>query len=321
MAFDFPNAPAAGDEFDSGDAIYVFNAGAWDLKSAGTADMVLKAGDTMTGPLRVQTDPTTNYAILSGGGSAAQGALLEFYNVDATRKAFLGWGISTELILSLESAASLNVKGGNIYMQDGNGIHWGSNSAVTSVNDFSKGICLYGYGGTSEFGFCITGGTLNISVEQAANKIDMNIGGAWRFRVNTNGPSTPLKYQCTDTRDGWNGYFIGDNWHGMAFNGSNRLQFIEFHSNWEWVHRTTGTTGGTVKMSLLGSNLWVAGDVAGASWTYTAVLSRLEADPDLKRFIRGEGDSRGGDMGEMLMYALSEIKALKAEVAALKKRK
>lgn len=58
---------------------------------------------------------------------------------------------------------------GPIVMGDLAGIHWGNTSAQTVVTDFSEGICLYGYGGTSQFGFTITSGTLNYVVQNAGN--------------------------------------------------------------------------------------------------------------------------------------------------------
>jgi hypothetical protein len=57
-ALDFPNSPTVGQVFNSGGAIWT-----WDgVKWAGTATspaFVLKAGDTMTGPLALPANPTT----------------------------------------------------------------------------------------------------------------------------------------------------------------------------------------------------------------------------------------------------------------------
>jgi hypothetical protein len=53
MAFDFPLTPTVGDEYTLNGVSYVWTGETWDVKSTTTAmtDYVLKAGDTMTGPL------------------------------------------------------------------------------------------------------------------------------------------------------------------------------------------------------------------------------------------------------------------------------
>jgi len=63
VAFDFPSNPAVNDVYNSGTATYTWNGYAWmvssDASGGGTpADYVLKAGDTMTGPLVLPGDPT-----------------------------------------------------------------------------------------------------------------------------------------------------------------------------------------------------------------------------------------------------------------------
>jgi hypothetical protein len=78
---------------------------------------------------------------------------------------------------------------GPLVMGDGAGIHWGSLSSVTDPLDFSEGICLYGYGGASQFGFTITGGTLNYVVQSSGNHHVFRCGAAEQFRVG-NGSTT-----------------------------------------------------------------------------------------------------------------------------------
>jgi Chaperone of endosialidase len=52
--FDFPATPVTGDEYTSGGITYVFTGTVWDIASGGSmTDYVLKAGDTMTGPLNM----------------------------------------------------------------------------------------------------------------------------------------------------------------------------------------------------------------------------------------------------------------------------
>src|SRR5262245_26257692 len=61
MAFDFPNSPAIGDEFQR----WRWNGQRWKLKSSMPDDFVLKAGDTMTGALTVRRSAATqNPAII-----------------------------------------------------------------------------------------------------------------------------------------------------------------------------------------------------------------------------------------------------------------
>jgi hypothetical protein len=184
MAFDFPAAPATGDKYQdpTSGTEYVWTGSTWDLSSGGDlSDYVLKEGDVMTGPLTVQADPAKGGIALRLPNGAEPGHIA-WLNGDGTRKGYMGAG-TTGLDLVLDGAASLNVRSGNIYMQDAGGIHWGSNSAGSSVTDFSKGICLYGYGGTSQFGFNITSGTLNYVVQNTGNKHDFYCGTTMAFRV------------------------------------------------------------------------------------------------------------------------------------------
>lgn len=56
--FDFPSSPTPGQEFTSASVTYVWNGQGWALKSS-AGDFVLKAGDTMTGPLVLVGDPAS----------------------------------------------------------------------------------------------------------------------------------------------------------------------------------------------------------------------------------------------------------------------
>jgi hypothetical protein len=119
MAFDFPDSPTAGQEFDSGDAIYVYQNGAWDLKSAGAQDFVLKAGDTMTGALFVAAAAGQGAVKLVPGGSTTNGGYVEWTNPDGTRKAYLGYRDPTTLELELASATACVVKNGEFQISGG----------------------------------------------------------------------------------------------------------------------------------------------------------------------------------------------------------
>ena len=179
MAFDFPDNPAVGDEFTGGGATYTFTAqGVWDLgSSAVSTDYVLKAGDTVTGLLTftdargvrvvgLQT-PTPVGTIELMAGAAAQKGAVGLFAPDGLRHALIGWGSATEVELRCENGARWKMSG-QLYMANA-GIQWGNNTAVADKFDLSKGICLYGGGSTSQFGFSITSGTLNYVVQTTQN--------------------------------------------------------------------------------------------------------------------------------------------------------
>jgi len=61
MAFDFPNTPVVDQVYTQNGVSYVWNGYGWVTGSGGSAgagDYVLKAGDTMSGPLTLPGDPT-----------------------------------------------------------------------------------------------------------------------------------------------------------------------------------------------------------------------------------------------------------------------
>jgi len=61
MAFDFPSGPAIDQVYTLNGVSYVWNGYGWQTGSGGAAapaDYVLKAGDTMSGPLTLPGDPT-----------------------------------------------------------------------------------------------------------------------------------------------------------------------------------------------------------------------------------------------------------------------
>jgi hypothetical protein len=291
-------------------------------------DFVLKTGDSMSGQLNLALQPTP----LSFGGkvwanvySPGNESYIEFWTNNGGYSD--NWSLKTTAanppginVNGNTSTASLNVRSGAVSMGEGAGIHWASTSAVATATDFSEGICLYGFGGTSRFGFTITSGTLNYVVENAANKHNFTVGTENKLNIRADGLFQPT------VADNKNGYFIGDRYHGMYFHSGNKLVFTEYHDHFNWRRQTTGTTGlgGDQRMTLIGGNLDAAGTVSTR-----AVIDRslLEEHPDLAPFAAGEdpADSeipqRGVNLGKLLMHALAEIKALKAEVAALKGKK
>ena len=132
---------------------------------------------------------------------------------------------------------------------------------VTDKYNFSEGICLYGYGGPSQFGFTITSGTLNYCVQNEGNFHQFWVGSKNALTIEDMEVRPLNKVIGRTTTDGLNGYFIGDQWHGLCFNGSNTTQLVEYHGNFEFVKRSTGTTGGTVLMRFQDSGgLYIKGN-------------------------------------------------------------
>jgi hypothetical protein len=128
--FDFPTAPIVGAEYTSAGVTYVFTGLTWDIKGGDLSDYVLKAGDAMTGPLTVGSANAGWSYVRLATGNATQGGLVEWYNQDATRKAYIGWGDPTNINFELESAVNLNINNGDVRM--GNGNIW-LNNANSSI--------------------------------------------------------------------------------------------------------------------------------------------------------------------------------------------
>ena len=116
MAFDFPDSPAVNDEYVSGGATYFWTGLVWDLQTAGTiADKVDKAGDTMTGPLEIQS-ATTNGKMSLLPGDATNNGRIDWHNPDGTRKAYIGYSGATTLQINLDGATRLDIKGGSAFV-------------------------------------------------------------------------------------------------------------------------------------------------------------------------------------------------------------
>src|SRR6187551_2994850 len=111
MAFDFPDAPAVGDEFVSGGATYHWTGTVWDLGGMNTPDdFVEKTGDTMTGKLTIDTPGSAGSSLdirselgvrtisLNPSGTPHSG-LIEFWDPAKpdTRKAYIGYGGGTDV--------------------------------------------------------------------------------------------------------------------------------------------------------------------------------------------------------------------------------
>jgi hypothetical protein len=339
MAFDFPDAPAVGDEFVSGGATYTWTGAVWDLgSSAVPTDYVLKSGDTMTGDLNVVapakviaqgTPPDTcGFSLLEGGSSARTGIVGFFASKAAAgdpdvRLARLGWGTATDIEFAFENGnTGLRMIGG--------GIRWGNDTAVTNPLDMTKGICLYGWGTTSKFGFSITSGTLNLSVENAVNLIAFNVGAEQVMNVKSDGVRIPggnLSVTGTISATGTISSGVAQGATGLLLSDGVKIDFssgcqirkvygsnqFQFHTNASQVFAFhISNTGDVFIIDTVGS--------AGNSYSATAPEAlALGAELGVaRRKPETEGASEGVDLVKMMAALLAKVNRLEVEIAALK---
>jgi hypothetical protein len=318
MPFEFPTAPALNDEYTAGGITYAWDGLVWAIKGGGDPqDYVLKAGDTMTGALLTTgVKAIGNGAVgqlwLSAGDTNRTGNL-EWRMQDGARQAYMGWAQKSNWInfKAEDSCLGLYMDGGaDIYMGDNSGLHWGSTSAKTDVNDFSEGICLYGYGGTSQFGFNITSGTLNASIQNAANKFDVNIGGLNKLSIqgttsylNTNFTMTGLLTVNTGIALS-SAYLSCPEGSKIQFNSASMFISSTANKNIRYDVGDTAEHG-----------MWVNG--TKEFWVSSAGHGLRMPDS----FATGLGvprdDDGGVNMRETLIAMLAKIKALEAKLDAL----
>jgi len=190
MAFDFPSAPAVGDEFAAGGATYQWTGDTWDLGSAAVStDYVLKAGDTMTGDLNIVapgkliaqgTDPATMGSTRIAGGGASQMGLVEWFKPDGLRGAYMGWGSATRIQLQLENGiTAFDVNGG---------INFGT-VAVSDQNNCSRHLKLWHNTADDNkgFGLNITSGRMNFTVDSTSNMHCFMCGDTQAYMIDTAG--------------------------------------------------------------------------------------------------------------------------------------
>ena len=332
MAFDFPDAPAVNDEYVSGGATYFWTGTTWDLQTGGTiADKVDRAGDTMTGALTVQASPTNGGVALRLPNGAEPGHIA-WLNGDGTRKAWLGAGGATALTLNLDGATSLEFLGGNLYMAGAGGIHWGNNSAKTSVTDFSSGICLYGYGSTSQFGFSITSGTLNYVVQNTGNKHDFHCGTTKAFSVSNGAIENwvPVNFRGASYAYGTITSTVAKDVVAFKLNDGARIDFSsgciirKVHGSNQFQHHTNAGQVYVFHISGFG-DAFVIDTVGSTGNSYSATAPEaLALGAELgvaRRKPETETTLEGVDVVKMMAAMLVKIKKLEAEVTTLKARK
>ena len=334
MAFDFPSAPATGDEYASGGITYVWTGNCWDIKGSGDlSDYVLRAGDTMTGGLLAPSvkaigDGTVGQLWLSPGDTTRCGNL-EWRMVDGARQAYMGWGTKSNWInfKTEDSCKGLYMDGGaDLYMGDNSGIHWGNTSAQTDVNNFSEGICLYGYGSTSQFGFNVTSGTLNASVQNAANKFDVNVGGATQLRVQQGTSHMYSNFQCAGTitsgvAQGIVALQMND---GAIIDFSSGCRIRKTHGNNQFQHHTNAGQVFAFHIQNFG-DAWVIDTVGATGNSFSATAPEaLALGAELgvaRRKPETETTLEGVDVVKMIAALLLKVKTMEAEIVSLKARK
>jgi len=190
MAFDFPDAPAVGDEYSSGGATYTYTAdGVWDLGSAAVStDYVLKAGDVMTGNLQahgghIAIGPASGLETLrlGSGGGADHAGIIEFYAPDGTtRRGFFGYGTANQL--------NLNFENGVLGLKLNAGISFGS-VAVSDPNDCRKHLKLWENTADAAkgFGINITSGRQNYTVDSTSNSHCFMCGDTQAYTIDNVG--------------------------------------------------------------------------------------------------------------------------------------
>jgi len=326
MAFDFPDSPAVGDEYVSGGATYHWTGTVWDLGGMNTPDdFVEKAGDTMTGRLNIDFSGSDSLAIRSAAGiktlslnasATPHAGIIEFWNPanGTTRQGYIGYGSLTGAVA--DNYININPEGGKVHingnglaMQENAGIHWGSTSAKSSHTDLSEGICLYGWGGTSKFGFNITSGTLGYCVENVGNRHCFTVGNVERFIINKDGAYNVSGHFRTGEVDG-----LGIRMYGAAYiykKIGTGMVMRRSSNNVQWQTEMNDGSGTT--------------PVATASMTtfkdMGLALPDLKDDAELKPFARCDEGIDGFDVAKLVGLMLTKIRSLEKEVATLKARK
>ena len=327
MAFDFPENPAVGDEYVSGGATYTWTGTVWDLGGMNApADFVEKTGDTMTGPLNIDTAGSAGASLrirselgvqtisLNPSGTPHSG-LIEFWDPAKpdTRKGYIGYGGGTSVadyyININPEGGTVHINGAGLSMQDGAGIRWGNTSAKSSHTDLAEGICLYGWGGTSKFGFNITSGTLGYCVENVGNRHCFTVGNVERFIINKDGAYNTSGHFRTGEVDG-----LGIRMYGAAYiykKVGTGMVLRRSANNVQWQTEMNDGSGTT--------------PVATASMTtfkdMGLALPDLKDDAELKPFARCDEGIDGFDVAKLVGLMLTKIRSLEKEVAALKARK
>jgi len=335
MAFDFPSAPTVGDIHTEAGVEYQYEGNSvWNLVGGGAmTDYVLKAGDTMTGGLLAPSvkaigDGTVGQLWLSPGDTTRCGNL-EWRMVDGARQAYMGWGTKSNWInfKTEDSCKGLYMDGGaDLYMGDNSGLHWGNTSAKTDVNDFSEGICLYGYGSTSQFGFNVTSGTLNASVQNAANKFDVNVGGATQLRVQQGTSHMYSNFQCAGTITSG----VAKDVIALQLNDGARIDFSsgciirKVHGSNQFQHHTNAGQVYVFHISGFG-DAWVIDTVGATGNSFSATAPEaLALGAELgvaRRKPETETTLEGVDVVKMIAALLLKVKTMEAEIVSLKARK
>jgi hypothetical protein len=329
MAFDFPAAPAVGDEYVSGGATYHWTGTTWDLAGVATAgDYVEKAGDTMTGVLTISgvTNPTMVLDNPQGANNRFEGRKdgvtrwsLDLGSHVAENASNAG---SDFVIYRYVNDGSTWTRALQINRADGlmtlsSGINLGSVAQdAANLKNLSKHLALYG----TTFGFNVTGSTLNYHVS-TGSKHDFHIDGVNKLSVQgtTSYLNTGLQVSGQIKQTGNNHILCSGDGYGVRFHDDAHIYkavgigmaLRKPRSNTQWkIENQDG--GGRV-------------DIATASLTtfldMGLALPELANDAELAPFAREDNDNKGFDLAKVVTLMLAKIRALECEIDVLKKRK
>ena len=325
MAFDFPTGPAINDEYTSGGITYVWTGTTWDIFGGGDlSDYVLKAGDTMTGALIIDSVPLGSLFILNNPAGTFNNRL-EGRKTGITRWSLdLGSSVAenasnagSDFVIyryanngtTWNKAMQINRADG--YMTLGSGLGFGSFAfdATTDLKNLSRHIALYG----TTFGFSVTGSTLNYHVS-AGSKHDFHVDGVNKFSIqattsylNTNLTMTGLLTVNTGIALS-SAYLSCPEGSKIQFNSASMFISSTANKNIRYDVGDTAEHG-----------MWVNG--TKEFWVSSAGHGLRMPDS----FATGLGvtrdDDGGVNMRETLIALLAKIKSMEAEIKTLKARK
>ena len=357
MAFDFPSNPAPGDEYASGGATYFWTGTTWDLQTAGTiADKVDKAGDTMTGQLNINRDTSAgewSIAIAPDNGlktmtlspsSTPHSGIIEFWMPDGvTRRGYIGYGAGTDVATNYlninPEGGKIHINGAGLAMQENAGIHWGNTSARSNPLELNEGICLYGWGTTSKFGFSITSGTLNYVVENVGNIHCFRVGAENVMDIRSDGVRIPGGNLNVTGTSSFTGAIsaagkitstVAKDVIALQLNDGARIDFSsgciirKVHGSNQFQHHTNAGQVYVFHISGFG-DAWVIDTVGATGNSFSATAPEaLALGKELgvaRRKPETETTLEGVDVVKMLAAVLLKVKKLEAEVATLRGRK
>jgi Chaperone of endosialidase len=276
MAFDFPAAPTLGEEYISGTSAYTFDGEVWRKVEVESQRWVAKGGDLMTGelglpvitPLAPETATNKKYvdeaiaatALYQGVWQVAANTPDLTPGVVAAQHSYSWIAVTADpAVPEVVPPGITGIEGTSL--TEGDTVLWNgllgtyevihavalSGNFVSKTGDVMTGALHIQNAPGAGMMSLLTGDTTNNARIDWINPdgtrkayigyrgptdLEINLDSADRLLVN--GQTVQLTGGIAGT-----GYFIGDIYHGMCFNGSNTTQFHEYHGNFEFKHKTS----------------------------------------------------------------------------------